>query len=234
MEKYIENIQTVREIRGGVTGYIRKVRDEFREDNTRIQGNQLLTFEGKKEEHKKLQERYEKIFLGKMLEADDMINTLLDESKDEIEKVLTAELPLVADTQQKLFDMTVKNVEGKLAFALGTNQVFIALEDLLNAANEPLLAQQALEKFIPLSQTVLGLAANTEKTTVKQHLGALYQQLDARAQVDGASGAREALKTVNGLKGAGYVTGYVQDALKEISMNAYEYVNSPKAYFDKK
>lgn len=233
MVNYSENIQTVMEIRGSVTRYIRETRDAFREENGRIQENRLLTFEGKQEEERKLKERYEKVFLGKMLEADELINTLLDESKEEIEKELTTALPLVGETQQKLFDMTVKDVEGKVAFALGTNQAMSALEALVNAANLPILAQQAKEVFVKLNHQVLGNAADTEKVAIKRRMNAMYEQLDARAQVEGAQQAREALNSVNALKGAGYVVGYVHEAVKEIGMNAYTYVNSPKAYFDK-
>jgi small nuclear ribonucleoprotein (snRNP)-like protein len=233
MEKYIENIQTVHELKRGVSGLINETLNELRDAKALLKGNRLLTEEGKREEEKKLQAKYEKTFLGKMREVDNMVNLLLDESKDETDKVLTAALPPVEETKQKLFDLELKKAEGQVMFAIGAQQATKALEQLVESATEPLLAQQALDKFISLSMPALSLAADTERAALKQRLGSLYQQLDTKAQVEGAQGAREALSTINALKGAGYVTGYVQDALKEISMKSYEYVNSPKAYFEK-
>lgn len=234
IEKIQENIQTVYELRHGVKGLINETLKELREEKGRIQGNRLLTSEGKREEENKLREKSEKNFLGRVLRVDDMVNLLLDESKENAEKILTATVPPVNEQQQKLFDMTLKSVEGKITFALGMNQAMGAIEELVQAANEPLLAQQALNKFMTLSQTVLGLAANSEKAGLKQQLGAIYKQLDEKAQVDGAQKARAALNTISAMKGAGYVTGYVKDALKEVSQNAAEYVNNPRAYFEQK
>jgi hypothetical protein len=231
--KIQENIQTVYELRHGVKGLINETLKELREEKGRIQSNRLLTSEGKREEENKLREKSEKNFLGRVLKVDDMVNLLLDESKENAEKILTAAVPPVNEQQQKLFDMTLKSVEGKITFALGMNQAMSAIEELVQAANEPLLAQQALDKFMTLSQTVLGLAANTEKAAVKQQLGAIYKQLDEKAQVEGAQEARAALNTISTMKGAGYVTGYVQDALKEISPNAAQFVNNPRAYVEK-
>ncbi|WP_026575974.1 hypothetical protein [Bacillus sp. UNC438CL73TsuS30] len=234
MGNFNENIQSVREIRGNVPKYMLQVREEFREKKARLQENQLLTYQGKQVEEQKLKEQYEKIFLGNMLKADEMINTLLDESENEAQKVLTAALPPVDETQQKLFDKTLKGAEGKITFALNDNQAMGALEELVQAASEPALAEQAKEKFLPLAQAVLAQVVGNDKAAIKYRLNSMYQELDGRAQVEGADEARGQLETINGLKGAWYVTGYVQDMLKEISMNAYEYVNNPKAYFDKK
>jgi hypothetical protein len=234
IEKIQENIQTVYELRNGVKGLINETLQEFRGEKTSLQGNRLFTSEGKREQENKLREKSEKNFLGRVLKVDDMVNLLLDESKDDAEKILTAAVPPVNEQQQKLFDMTLKSVEGKVTFALGMNQAMGAIEELVQAANEPLLAQQALGKFMTLSQTVLGLAANSEKLAVKQQLGAIYKQLNEKAQVEGANQVRAALKTISAMKGAGYVTGYVQNALNEISPNAAEYVNNPRAYFEQK
>ncbi|MCH6264619.1 hypothetical protein [Neobacillus citreus] len=231
MANYRENIQKAYEIRKGVTKFIREAVEEIRTEKSKIENNINLSYEGKKEATKKLQDKYEKGFLTIMKQKEDEVNALIDEAKVNAENVLTATLPPVSNTQQKLFDMTLKNVEGKVTFALGTNQAFAALDELMQAVNEPLLAQQALDKFLPLSMTALSLAADTERPAVKQRLGKIYEQLDARAQVEGAGEAREALQTINAMKGAGYVTGYVQDAVKEISMDSYNYVNRPNEYF---
>lgn len=232
MEKYIENIQTVNELMGAVSGLINESLKAFRNDKAQLKANRMLTDEGKREEEKKLQTKYEKTFLGKMREVDEMINTLLDEAKDEAEKVLTAALLPVDEQQQKLFDLELKKAEGKVTFAIGAQQATEALEQLVKSATEPQLAQQALDKFIALSTPALSLAADTERRELKQRLGSLYNQLDAKAQVEGAQGAREALQTINAMKGSAYAVGYVKEALTEISQNATNFVNNPKGYIE--
>ncbi|MBT2697236.1 hypothetical protein J7E79_07405 [Bacillus sp. ISL-40] len=233
MTNYNENIQKAYEIKGSTSKFINEVIQEYRLEKGKITADRNLSQEGKREATGKLSTKYEVGFLVEMNKRREEYESLLLTGKDAAEQVLTAALPPVSEQQQKLFDMTLKSVEGKVTFAVGINQAMGALEALVKAANEPLLAEKATESFLKLSQSTLALAADTDKAVIKQRLGTLYNQLDGKAQVEGSQEAREALSTINAMKGASFAIGYVQDVMKEVSKDAAEYLNTPSDYLFK-
>lgn len=232
IEKIQTNIQKVHELKSGVTGMIKDAVFAYRSEKGKIRSNRMLTDEGKHAEEKKLQAQFEKAFMGQMLKVDEEKKRLITEGKNEAMKVLTATLPPVSETKQKLFDMELKKAEGKVTFALGANSAVQALESLINQSSEPILAQQARELFLKQSSHVIGLANDSEKSALKQRLNNMFQQLDSKATTDEQKQAKVALESISALEGSGYCTGYVKEALGEISKKTSDLVNTPKAYFD--
>jgi hypothetical protein len=233
MTNYKNLIQEAIEVRDSVTPYIRQTISEFRDGKAKINNNKHLTNDGKKAAIDELGLKYEKQFLMGMKKKYEEVHNLLDEAKTESEKILSTPLPSVSKQQEMFFESTMQNIEGRVTFANSLKQATVALEELLDVANEPILAKRALDNFIELSKPTLSLSGSMEKAALKQKLGNMYQQLYDLAQVEGAHPAREALQQINVLKNAGFVTGYVQDALKEISINTANNVNTPFSYFAK-
>jgi len=132
----------------------------------------------------------------------------------------------VKATKKKLFDQKTEEASAKVQFATNAQDAKNVLQELVNNAEEPALAEE-----VNLSQQAISIASTEEVMPLKMELGELYNTVHNRALPEGGKEAQNALETVERYKSSPIFSELVSNKLSEISKTSSKYINTPYSYF---
>jgi hypothetical protein len=231
--KVRDNISKARELQRGTTREFATMLDRYRQDRIRFRMDRNLTEKGQDQAIERLRKKHEVLVLGKSRSIKDRYEKNLQNAKQDAEAILLQALPKVEDRKQQLFNLRLKELEGQIMFATNAEAAMSALNEMLEAADEPALALQVKEKFVGLSQNVLALVSDTgEQISMRKGLADLYNKVSVNSQPEGAEKAAILLDEAARMLTAGHIyTDLIGNALQEISRNATIYLEKPDDYF---
>jgi hypothetical protein len=233
LTKVKDQIIKARELQSSTTKEFASMLDRYRQDRLRIRDNSHLTEEGQDHAIDRLRKKHELLVLGKSRSIKQRYEKSLQNAKQDAEAILLQELPKVEDRKQQLFNLRLQELEGQIMFAANAEAALSALNEMLEAADEPALALQVKEKFVGLSQNVLALVSGTaEQLSMRKGLSDLYNMISASSRPEGAEEAAMLLDEATRMLTGGHIyTDLIGNALQEISRNATIYLENPDDYF---
>ncbi|MGD6871102.1 hypothetical protein ACQCU1_02760 [Sutcliffiella horikoshii] len=231
------NIESIRndlkkayDIRESVLTIMREFHiDNYHKERAAINGNSMLSDEGKSHKLSKLRDKTEVETMQALYDMDRTYKQAVISAGISAERELSKPLPKVDEFKQQFFDYNMQEVKANVQFALTTKTAVEALQKLSDV-NDRALAKQAAVNVLALSKEILANATNEERLQVNKQLNSLYTKLMSKAQSEHAAEAKRVVEETKRLLQFSLVSPILVNALGEISKDLGSYANKPSEY----
>ncbi|MBF7146772.1 hypothetical protein IWA67_08825 [Bacillus toyonensis] len=226
-------IQEARKIKGNFTGKVLGMQKLFRENQEKIRSNDMLTAKGQFAQIEKLKRKHEVAMICMIEEERAAHNRLISEARTLAERDLYKEPTKVDKNKETIFNAKMKELKGRVLFAVNPTRAAEFLAQMVEAADHPTLARSIQDEFFTLGQAVLQSAGGNVEAShkVRQALGNTHNKLVRATQVEGAGEAFEVLQTIEAIENAAFVdTAKYGAAFNEFSKYLSEYANDTETY----
>lgn len=226
-------IQEARKIKGNFTGKVLGMQKLFRENQAKIRSNDMLTAKGQLAQIDKLKRKHEVVMVCMIEEEKEAHDRLISEARMLAERDLYKEPSKVEKNKETIFNAKMKELKGRVLFAVNPTRAAEFLAQMVEAADHPTLARSIQDEFFTLGQAVLQSAGGNVEAShkVRQALGNTHNKLVRATQVEGAGEAFEVLQTIEAIENAAFVdTAKYGAAFNEFSKYLNEYANDTETY----
>ncbi|MFJ8244755.1 hypothetical protein [Peribacillus asahii] len=228
LTKAKEKLNHVQLLRGNDgLGFFTELLTEFRGKKSEIRKNSNLTTKGQNAQIEKLSAVYERKILELASQVQESGRNAALEAKQIAESHLISELPPVDDRRRALWAQEAERLEAAVKFAVTPKRAMDALQELVETADEPALANEIKSKMLKLSDQVINNASPQERPAMRLEIGKLYNQVAKQALPEDSHEAKEIIDMADRMLATSNIPSMIDTAAREVSLFTSTFLHNP-------